>query len=269
MLIIHGKRRTERREGFVADFCPLCRRESAFRLVRVGLVSHLYGISIGQGELQGHTRVCLGCEVETWTERDRYAAVQKSFTTAELASSIRMQQLIQQTQPELRTRRAERLEIEEQVRRNPLAIEFKLRQELIKEPFSQLAYGFEKRFESAVVDLPLLGTFVAGMALIIAAIAYADRIAGPEHAPALMLSVLLAVLVAILVQALQVKPRHVRRRLFPVLALALKPLAPKPQEVEAALRELRQQKLAIARHIKVPALMSSGLDATRRSQVIS
>ncbi len=269
MFIVHGKQRTERIEGFVADFCSLCRRESAFRLVRVGTVLHWYGISAGAGGLVGYTRVCLNCRIETWTDRNRYSAAQKAFTLIDLQSSVRLGQLIQQTQPGLRSRLAERLDIEDQIRRNPQALDHRLRQALIKEPFTQITYVFDKRFESTHIDLPLFATAVAGIAATIATPVAAHDFLGADAAPRAFLVVLLLALTAILIQALRVKSRYLRNRIFPTLALALKPLAPKPEEIDAALLELRKEKLAIAKHIKTPALMALWVVTSKRQQVIS
>jgi hypothetical protein len=269
MFIVHGKQRTERTEGYVADFCSLCRAESAFRLVRVGLAAHLYGISAGAGELTGYTRVCLRCGIETWTDRERYSAVQKTFTTVDLQSSIRLGQLIQQTQPGLRSRLAERFGIEDQIRRNPQALDHRMRHALIKEPFTQVAYVFDKRFEATHIDLPLFATAVAGIAATIAAPVAAHDFLGADAVPRVFLVVLLLALTAILVQALRVKSRYLSKRIFPTLATALKPLAPKPQEIDAALLELRKEKLAIAKHIRTPALMAFWVVTNKRQPVIS
>ena len=39
MFIVWGTKRTERKQGLVADFCPICREVRAFQLIRVGLAS--------------------------------------------------------------------------------------------------------------------------------------------------------------------------------------------------------------------------------------
>jgi hypothetical protein len=77
MFIVWGSRRTERILGYVADFCPVCREARAFRLVRVGLASHVYYISFGAGRHVGHVIRCEECGSSFDTDATRYATFEK------------------------------------------------------------------------------------------------------------------------------------------------------------------------------------------------
>jgi len=269
MLIIHGQRRTERMEGFVADFCLICRRESAFKLVRIGQVSHLYGVSIGAGKLQGHTRRCLRCDIECWTDRKRYLATAKQFSRADLDVSIRMGQLIQQTIPALRSTMAERMDIEEQIRRGPLSLEPSLRRFLIKEPFQALEYAVSKRFESIHIDLPLLWTVLIGIAAVVAAGMLSFAWSQDQGIASIAIVVAIAVAVIVItIQGQLVKGRYLRARIYPLLSSALKLLTVSPPEVHAAIAELRLEGLALASRIKPAQLFAAGQSRASVSQVI-
>ena len=77
MFIVWGKKRVERNQGLVADFCPICREVRAFQLIRVGLASHVYYVSFGEGKLAGHIIRCNECRVKLAVDPTRYATTEK------------------------------------------------------------------------------------------------------------------------------------------------------------------------------------------------
>src|SRR5438876_12363312 len=90
MFIVWGKKRTERKQGRVADFYPICREIRAFTLIRVGLAGHIYYVSFGEGKLVGYIVRCDTCGVALGVEPTRFA-------TSEKDSRIELEILIRNT----------------------------------------------------------------------------------------------------------------------------------------------------------------------------
>jgi hypothetical protein len=141
-MIVHGTKIVVRRIGHVADFCPMCRELRVFRLSRVGLASHLYFLSFGEGKLVAHTLECLTCGVSFETDPLRYTTPQKH-------ANADVEAMIQRTIPDLRSLYGERLKLEIEIRKSPRAIPPEKRMEMILEPFRLLSPTVEKRFEAS------------------------------------------------------------------------------------------------------------------------
>lgn len=158
MFIFWGTKTVIRKLGFVADFCPVCREIEKFQLSRVGLASHLYGASFGEGKLVGHQKKCLRCGTELQTDASIYKDVQKKLPSAGSAD------LVANTFPNIRQHYSDRLSIEEQLAKRPAGIEAKTRASLIKEPFHLLAPIVEKRFSATHIDRYVAMTLLLSLA---------------------------------------------------------------------------------------------------------
>ena len=139
MFIIWGKKRIERKQGMVADFCPICREVRAFTLIRVGLAGHIYYVSFGQGKLAGFIICCDTCGVVLRAEPTRFA-------TAEKDPRIELETLIRQTFPRLRETYADRLALEQRIKRTRSALTAEQYKEFLMEPFALLNPVVEQRF---------------------------------------------------------------------------------------------------------------------------
>src|SRR5258706_11462307 len=95
MFIVWGTKRTERKQGLVADFCPICRDLRAFQLIRIGLASHVYYVAFGEGKLAGFLIQCQECRVSLKADPTTYATTEKRRVTD-------LEVLIQETFPKLR-----------------------------------------------------------------------------------------------------------------------------------------------------------------------
>ena len=104
MFIVWGKKRIERKQGMVADFCPICREVRAFTLIRVGLADHIYYVSFGEGKLVGYIVRCDTCGVALGVEPTRFATSEKD-SRIELAILIRNTNL--HTAPAVESRQIE------------------------------------------------------------------------------------------------------------------------------------------------------------------
>src|SRR6266568_2414364 len=129
MFIVWGKKRVERNQGLVADFCPICREVRAFQLMRVGVASHVYYMSLGEGKLAGHIIRCNECRVQLAVDPTRYASTEKD-------PQIGLEVLVRDTFPKLREVYAARLELETRIKRTRSALSADEYQRFLMEPFA-------------------------------------------------------------------------------------------------------------------------------------
>ncbi|WP_133816569.1 hypothetical protein [Tahibacter aquaticus] len=257
MFIFWGTKRVQKRLGYVADFCPLCRSPRAFRLSRIGMAGHVYGVSVGGGKLAGFERFCLTCKTVLGAEHEAYSNIAKDYPLERVPESNQISHLIRATNPELAERYARRLELEQDLRRGNAVIDTATRKHLIKEPFLILAPAVERAFESTHIDLPLLLTIAAAIAVPIGAFWLFDLFLvgdAKELMPMFLAAIGLASFVAVLVQGHLAKNRFLRRHFYPKLAQALVPLRPQPAELAMVLSELRQLGFALGKRTNPAAL---------------
>lgn len=243
MFIVWGKKRIERKQGKVADFCPICREVRAFQLIRVGLATHVYYVSFGEGKLAGYTIRCNECGVELAVEPTRYA-------TAEKDPRVDLEVLIRDTFPRLREAYAERLELEARIKRTRSALSAEQHQQFLLEPFALLNPLVEQRFaNSTQMDrqsgLGCLGTVLAGGGLFFAAMAFR----GPVQDRILVGAAILAGIGTIytLVQLHLGPKRYFKAQVLPSLVKCLKPLEPTREDLAACLERSKTLGLRIGK----------------------
>lgn len=88
MFIIWGFKGTEKKLGYVAEYCTTCREVRTVKIIRVGRVFHLYYIPLGDGELVGYNGVCRKCELCFGVQITDYFAFE-SDKNAELVALAR------------------------------------------------------------------------------------------------------------------------------------------------------------------------------------
>lgn len=77
MFLIWGEQNTEKKLGYVAEYCATCRDVRTVKILRVGRVSHLYYVPLGQGRLLGYDGVCRKCELRFGVEITDYPAFEQ------------------------------------------------------------------------------------------------------------------------------------------------------------------------------------------------
>jgi hypothetical protein len=248
MLIIWGKKRVETPLGQVADFCPICREIRAFEIFRTGLAGHIYGVKLGDGKLLGHVKQCKSCGLRLGADPQQYERFEEKSTTD-------LEVLIIRTFPAVRKQFAERLALEEQIRRKSGPLPPETRQKFIMEPFVLYNGVVEAWFAGNVPldarsGLGCLGTIVVSVTLLF--------IAGAVQAEAakdrLFLAVLAVFAIGTVWTLLQfyLRPHHrVRRKILPYLALALKPLGPTRDELADCLDKCVRMRMKIGQAIKL------------------
>lgn len=252
MFIVYGKKRKVRRLGWVADFCPICRRPQAFEISRIGMASHIYYISFGEGDLAGHIMRCGECDTSLSSEESRYATIceKRPVDFAELAA---------RTMPDMPERLGERLAIEKRIAEAPDSVEPDIRAGAILESF-RIADGLleEKLAKGTEMDRPAaIGCFGSLLAIAVMIIAAAYL---PKKSTDLILGILGAVVgigfIYTFVQLGFAPRRFVNGRIVPLLTRALRPLQPTRDELAAALDRCKQAKMKIGRRMKLESLWS-------------
>lgn len=242
-MIIWGTRRTEANLGFVADFCPICRETQAFRLVRLGLTTHLYGLSIGKGRLTGFERICTTCNTALEADPKHYTEIQKKYPLAHIPASHRVSHLTDQSNPELRVRYADRLALEYDIRQGNQPSDVHQRKQLIREPFLILAPSVERKLSETRIDLPMLATLALIPVVLFGTFVMLDQFATAqkeELIPMIMAGLCLVATIIVIVQGRMTTHRYLRTHVYPHLGRALYPLRPKLDELDQAISELRQ-----------------------------
>lgn len=231
MLIVWGKKKTVRRLGYVAEFCPVCREITPCRLVRIGLTGHLYYISFLKGKLVGHLAQCCVCGYEQAAEPGNYHSQARS-------PKLPLPQLIQETFPSIHGSRARELAREKHLRSGGLTTEE--REDAILEGMKLFRDQVEKLPKATTITWP------AGLAMVLTILAMVgagqleEKLRWDEKYPDLdMGNVYLGLLAvgAVVTGTLMIlgKTRYVRRKVVPVMARCLRPLHPTREELQYCL----------------------------------
>jgi hypothetical protein len=256
MILLWGKKRVESPLGQVADFCPICREVRAFEIFRAGMVTHICGVVLGTGELLGYVKQCKHCDLRLGADAGNYAAFDAHSITS-------LEVLADKTFPTLRTKYADRLRLEEQLRNQPGAVAPGAKEGYLMEPWVLFNGVVEPLFAGKLpLDLPsglsCVGTMaLTGLLLLLAALA--------KNTPAKtgLLSGVAVVLVGgtgFTWWQMRRRPhRYVRRKIVPFLAQSLKPLAPTRSELEACFNQCRAMRLKIATAVSLEQI-AAGLE---------
>ena len=254
MFIVWGKKRVEKAIGYAADFCPLCRTVTPFRIVRVGMASHLYYLTVGQGECIGHTGSCARCGTALEVDVTKYQGLWNQ-------PGMDMDALIAGTFPNLRTTYAQRLDLEAKVQADTAALTPQERRALLMQPFRLLSAQVEKAYASARFDkesgIGCLGS-IALAALVVGIASYATKHGPTQDRLMLAAGVVFVVgLVYTFIQLALGPGRFLRRVILPRLSTALKPLNPTKEEIASCLDQLRGGGLRIGRKLRVESVWAA------------
>ncbi|MFZ6679226.1 hypothetical protein [Undibacterium sp. Tian12W] len=245
MLIIWGKTHVRKNIGYAADFCPICRGPQVFKLIRVGLASHVYYITSGDGELVSHDRECQQCKTLLNANPDGYLTLSKKKQS--------LAELMKTTFPSLPEVYKDRLDLEEKVMKTPALLTPQERAIMIRTPFHLLSPLVEMRIGQTHLDtgisLALLGSFF----LVTIVPVLLTKILPFDEAIIFLACAIIALLV-IGWQLLTAGSRYVKRRIIPVLGPNLKPLRPTESELKSALAELKADQKKMATRLKIADL---------------
>jgi len=252
MFIVWGTKRTKRRLGEVADFCPMCRDVRPFQLLRVGTASHVYFVSCGAGKLTGHIIRCTQCGVTLAAVPSRYAVFEKHFA-ADLAELERM------SFPGLRETYASRLALEAQIQRAPADLTPEQRASLLFEPFDLLHPVVEAYFANGTQldkqsGIGCFGTILATIAVIAVAIYIKGTI---TDAFLVATGVVFSIgMIYTFIQHGFAPGRFLRAKILPPLARALAPLKPEEFELDGCLKKCRTLGYKIGKKVKAKQILA-------------
>jgi len=154
LVLIWGKRQREKRLGFAADYCPICRKVERFELMEQRFARHFWFIPVERGRLTGNTQICRGCQTETKSFPAQFIHIDRSARNS-------LESLIQETNPSVCEANKDRLALAEQIAAGSAAIDATTRHRLIMEAFAlaephfRIGYGHQGRRILALALRPL------------------------------------------------------------------------------------------------------------------
>lgn len=246
MLIIWGKKYVYRKIGQVADFCSACRDIQSFLLRRVGLAGHVYYITVGEGNFVGHQRICNTCKTIYNANADQYVSVADK--------PLPIETLIRQTNPTLREQIAQRLALDEKLKRTPALLSAAEREQLLYEPFIALAAKVDDRYASTHLDKEIgyaFGGFMLALFTVPALLNSLSR----DNADLGTLIVLVAMALLLAWQFATAGRRYLRRQIIPILGDALAPLRPTEKEIRGVLTALKNADRKLGSKLRADDLM--------------
>ncbi len=239
MIFVWGQQRVDTSLGYVAEFCNVCRQITPCKLLRVGVAGHVYKISVGQGALAGHAVRCQCCQAEFAADPAQYAGTLKTLPPAPVGGGVLSEELVRATNPEVAARWAERLALEDQLRRDPSQVPAETRQFLLQEVLARAARAYDQRAGQSLfnkawdawVGLGCVTTMMLQglVPIVLLQMAYQGN-AEEAGSTAMMVGA------ALFVVLLYTEPwRYLQRKLVPELKSQLRPLKPTEAELTEAL----------------------------------
>ncbi len=238
---IWGIKVTEKKLGYVAEYCTTCREVRTVKIIRVGRTVHLYYIPLGYGKLLGYDGVCRKCELRFGVQVTDYLGFE-SDKNADLAK------IAEKTNPKL-------------LAGNEAAMAASKRTSDIRDPFLRYERNLLQRSLSGGLDrwsgLAYLLTFAVPIGLLYAASALDlwERAGDWIGWSAFVLFV--AGLIGAGWLARTVPARHFRRDLEAQLIDEVRKLSPTRRELEDCLAGLRKFDYAIARLVSLEKLLGN------------
>lgn len=246
---IHWKvQRVETSLGSVADFCPVCRALRAFRIVQVERTTELLHVPLSRTPLGLFLR-CRSCDA-------RIAADAKAYAEFAAENEDDLETLIATTRPDLREARAERLALEERLRRSPAGLEPAERADLLFEPFQALEGMVRDRVKEGMHFDVRSALGCGGALLALIAGPWISRKLPPSWQWLVAATIGLAFALGLytLFEFFRNPGRSAGQRVLPLLARALAPLKPLDEELALCLFHCRREGWRIGRVVRIGPL---------------
>jgi hypothetical protein len=252
MIHLPNRARVVSRLGRVADFCPICRSCTALVLQRHTLTWHWFWIPLGSGKYEGDSLRCETCGTERPADVRIYASVVQD-------QAMPLDVLAARTFPSLPLLRQRRLELESRVLLDPEGLTSQERAVLVREPFEAMARGVDALYRDTPLDfwsgLAAFGLLALpiGTGIVAANLSQGDvSTVLWSAAGALLLAFILAGLAGD-----RATQRTLRKRTFPAIAAALRPLEPDAAEVVAVMSQLHAGGQQIGQPRHVPLMLAA------------
>lgn len=247
MFIVWGTYVRRKRLGRVADFCQICRGMTAFRLIRVKEIGHLYFIPLSFGKTIGHFRTCEECDVQYNADPAEYQSVQRS-------RGGDIVDLAEATHPQLGEKYAERFELEDRITTGRLTADE--RRALIAEPLLLLDPLVVKRCGDVNVDTRTGLTMAFAIAVFVGLLVWASFSSGDMRHMLFMSSWAaggVGLILSIYSWAGDIR-RYIRREIHPKLIRALRSLNPSQAELADVLDRLKASKVKSGKKLRANEL---------------
>lgn len=234
MFIVWGTRQVEKKLGWVADYCPICDEPRVFKLIELRLVSHLYYISMGRGEVQGHARQCKRCRNKIGTDASKYQSVSRDKRAS-------LEQLTDETYPGLIEGMAGYLDLRERAELGEADPQD--RRGLLRQPFHSIIFPVAQRKANMHFDgrsgLWLLAMVVLPLPLMLLMDALPRPFSTDPWIIGAILGLFVILGVGLIVSIAYDAQRFARRRFGKMIVKHLAPLDPSVEELEEIITELR------------------------------
>ena len=235
MFIVWGRRVNRKKIGYVADFCPMCREPQAFLLRSISAYRHVYYIPTTSSESLGFERICQGCKLALQGAPKYYKASSKK--------PVNVEDIVRTSFPTLREHYADRLRIEDALRKDPFALSNDLRYALVEQPFKILSPLVLLRRTS--LDWVVAAALVAGFSLLFLAPTHIDTLHIDNQEA--VFGVMGGAGLILFVGSMVTEPRrYIKRKIVPRIANTLAPVRPTEAEINAVRGRMRGAKQKIA-----------------------
>lgn len=243
MFIVWGTKVVKTYQGRRAEYCPLCRDVRPMRRTRLSTVGHLYYIPLGWKKPVGVLESC-----ETYT-LSREASFDDDAPLAR-PRRLDLDTLIHETNPDVRRRHAETLNLPERLRSR--RAEPTERERATLDTLLLANILLDGRTGSIQIDrlagLALLAMFASPIVMM----GVVPRLisAPPELVVNAGLDAGGIFLVLAIILMARDGRRYAHRVLLPIIARSLAPLDPPVEEIESALDSLRANKMKLGKYLK-------------------
>ena len=245
MLIWWGTKKTSRKQGFVADYCVVCRNIGAFKLSRIGMASHVNSVSIGQGDLLGHTAECLGCKTTVEVNVERYSNVSNK--------PLDINNLVGITNPGIRALCADRFEVDRALSINARLVSDEVRKGIVFEVLHALNMEVHQRFSATHLDKEVYWSILGLLTYAFLVLPYS--LSKSDNVAIIAMCGLVVCIGFVVYVAFGGNERFIRRIVFPKIASALFKVNPTEKELKEVLSVLDRKGYKIGAAFKVEQLV--------------
>ncbi|HYG73867.1 MAG TPA: hypothetical protein VEK08_02450 [Planctomycetota bacterium] len=230
--------------GYAADFCPFCRRIRAFKITQLSQQTHTYFISVHESELE-LTMNCLSCKFSCGTKTSNYLNLEPQTSALE--------ELIQRTHPDVRSKYKNELALAERVRGETTTSQERIA--WLKEPFQLVNHLLPNHCSPLLLikEGTMYGFCIAIVIGIVTAVVAAPISKNPDITKSLgIVSGFATGMIAVplcLIWRFRKSRRFIVENVYPLLQIALKGSRPTLDELNAVMQSLQEFDLSIVDYI--------------------
>jgi len=237
-IVIYGQKKADKELGYAADFCPMCRNITIFKVTEYATVFHIYYIGLGGRNISATLAKCTACGFAMPADLNRYSPA------VEIDPTGNIEKVIVQTYPNIAEHFGARAIAEKKLRENPGSLSQDERRALISQPI----HAFSMWFDNAVKKAGIGASIVLGIILVTISFIVAMAMLGSEPEISVGAGVFGLPGIALIVYgALNIKKRFLMKTGMPVLRKLLGPVNPEVNEVEEAMGVLYKNKAKLAK----------------------